>query len=129
MGTVLSWLADHESMFPAVCRVLSVDDFSLPPYHMIASVLFDQISRGAVNIGGIIGSFPDEEDQEFAAEIFSRGMETEDPEIQKKLLNDCVVNIRVHSIEQKMAETSDISKVLELRKEREKIAGIRVFEE
>lgn len=127
MRVLLSWLADHPSMFPAVENVLSREDFCIEPYDAVASLLFDQIRRGQVNIAGIIGSFASEEEQELVAGMFSSGLDQEEEKVRLQLLNDCVIRIRSHAIEKKMAETEDISLVLKLRKEKEETAGMRVF--
>ena len=127
MEVVLSFLADNPSVFPAVSAVLKPEDFSLPTYDAVASLLFDQLGRGQINIAGIIASFSSEEEQELAAEIFSGQNEIQDREMQKQLLNDCIVHIKTCSIERKMAETTDVSQVLAFRKEQEKLAGLRLF--
>ena len=68
-----------------------------------------------------------EEEQELVAGMFSSGLDQEEEKVRLQLLNDCVIRIRSHAIEKKMAETEDISLVLKLRKEKEETAGMRVF--
>ncbi|MBQ9032234.1 MAG: DNA primase [Parasporobacterium sp.] len=124
---LLSYLADHPSFYHRIEHVLEAKDFVSEPYASSARILFEQLRRGKVSISAIIGSFDEEEMQEEAAGIFSPSdAEPEAGELQR-LLNDCVIRIKRNSLSRQLEEETDLTRVLQLKKEQEQFTHLDLF--
>ena len=126
--TILSYLAENPSFYRKIQSCLQPSDFSLPLYDKVAQLLFEQAKEQRVNISGIIGAFAAEEEQEQAAQILCAA-EPVNPEILHKTLNDCVINLKRNTLEICMQEEHDLAKILDLKKQEEKLKIIDIFGE
>ncbi len=127
MKAVLSYLAEVPSSYNKIKGIIDAADFDAEPYSAIASLLFAQLESGRANIATIIGAFPDESEQEKAAEILSPTEKTEDADILKKNINQCIINIKTNSIERQISEETDILKALSLKKQQEKLKQLNII--
>ena len=127
MKLVLSYLAEFSSEYDKVKNIIDASDFDIEPYSDIAALLFKQLSAGRVNVATIIGSFPDEAEQEKAAEILNPADRMEDTDMLQKIINQCVINIRSHSIEKQISQEEDILKTLSLKQQQEKLKQLDIF--
>ncbi len=127
MKAVLSYLAEVPSSYNKIKGIIDAADFDAEPYSAIASLLFAQLESGRANIAAIIGAFPDESEQEKAAEILSPTEKTEDADILKKNINQCIINIKANSIERQISEETDILKALSLKKQQEKLKQLNII--
>ncbi len=127
MKAVLSYLAEVPSSYNKIKGIIDAADFDAEPYSAIASLLFAQLESGRANIAAIIGAFPDESEQEKAAEILSPTEKTEDADILKKNINQCIINIKTNSIERQISEETDILKALSLKKQQEKLKQLNII--
>lgn len=127
MKAVLSYLAEVPSSYNKIKGIIDAADFDAEPYSAIASLLFAQLELGRANIAAIIGAFPDESEQEKAAEILSPTEKTEDADILKKNINQCIINIKTNSIERQISEETDILKALSLKKQQEKLKQLNII--
>ncbi len=127
MKAVLSYLAEVPSSYSKIKGIIDAADFDAEPYSAIASLLFAQLESGRANIAAIIGAFPDESEQEKAAEILSPTEKTEDADILKKNINQCIINIKTNSIERQISEETDILKALSLKKQQEKLKQLNII--
>ncbi len=126
MCTVLAEVAEHSGFYQKIQGILSREDFFLQPYDTIASMLFDQADRGQINVAAIIGVLYEEWEQELCAQIFSGENEAMDPDTRKKLLDDSVITIRLRSLERQIEGETDIGRVYELSREKERVAQLRI---
>lgn len=125
---LLKYLAQDPSLYDRVRQYLDEDDFSLQPYDRIAALLFEQLSRRKLDPVSIISSFEEPETQEEAAEIFDQRADSEiSKEDQERMINECVIRIKNNSIEQQLDAEQDLGRMVELRKEKEKIQQIDIF--
>ena len=127
MKAVLSYLAEVPSSYNKIKGIIDAADFDAEPYSAIASLLFAQLESGRANIAAIIGAFPDESEQEKAAEILSPTEKTEDADLLKKNINQCIINIKTNSIERQISEETDILKALSLKKQQEKLKQLNII--
>ncbi|MCF0229660.1 MAG: DNA primase [Parasporobacterium sp.] len=125
---LLSYMAAYPGYYPAVRNHIGPSDFTTEPYASVAGMLFEQLDRGKVSIAVIIASFEEEQFQEKAAEIFADAHAGEDPEVIKKIINDCAANIRKSILDAQIDSETDIIRVLNLKKEREKLRDFRVIQ-
>ena len=127
MKAVLSYLAEVPSSYNKIKGIIDAADFDAEPYSAIASLLFAQLESGRANIAAIIGAFPDESEQEKVAEILSPTEKTEDADLLKKNINQCIINIKTNSIERQITEETDILKALSLKKQQEKLKQLNII--
>ncbi len=125
---VLSYMVKDPSFYDRVRQVIDENDFSLQPYDAIARLLFEQLGQGKINANTIVNAFEDTDVQEEAADILEFRIEDELSEDEiRKAINDCIIRIKNNSIEIKLDNEDDISKVIELKKEQEKLQKFNIF--
>ncbi len=127
MKTVLSYLAEYPAGYARIKNIINAADFDIEPYSGIAELLFEQLLKGKVNVAAIIGAFPDEAEQEKAAEILNAADKEETIDVLQKNINQCVINIKSHSIESQISQEEDILKTLSLKQQQEKLKQLNIF--
>lgn len=125
---VLTRLAQDPSFYDKVRQILDENDFDLPPLDKIALLLFEQLRRGKIDPVSIISSFEEPETQEEAADILAIRDDSEiSKEDQERALNESVIRIRMNSIEKLLKTEQDPGRMVELKREQEKIRQIEIF--
>ena len=125
---VLSYLAEEPSFYDILSDVIDESDFRLPPYDQIAAMLFSQLKEGRVDRNRIINAFEESEAQEEAADVFQDVFwkDISESDLQKTL-NDCIIRIRKSSIDAQLDGVQDIARIVELKKEQERLQKFNVF--
>ena len=125
---VLSFLAEEPSFYDNVSDVIDESDFRLPPYDKAAQLLFSQLKAGKVNPNSIINAFEESDVQEEIADIFHDSFlkDISESDLQKTI-NDCIIRIRKSSIENQLDGVQDISRIVELKKEQERLQKFNIF--
>ena len=125
---VLSFLAEEPSFYDNVSDVIDESDFCLPPYDKVAQLLFSQLKAGKVNPNSIINAFEDSDVQEEVADIFHDSFlkDISESDLQKTI-NDCIIRIRKNSIETQLDGVQDVSRIVELKKEQERLQKFNIF--
>ena len=125
---VLSFLAEEPSFYDNVSDVIDESDFCLPPYDKAAQLLFSQLKAGKVNPNSIINAFEDSDVQEEVADIFHDSFlkDISESDLQKTI-NDCIIRIRKNSIESQLDGVQDVSRIVELKKEQERLQKFNIF--
>ena len=125
---VLSYLAEEPSFYDILSDVIDESDFRLPPYDQIAAMLFSQLKEGMVDRSRIINAFEESEAQEEAADVFQDVFWNDISESDlQKTLNDCIIRIRKSSIDAQLDGVQDIARIVELKKEQERLQKFNVF--
>ncbi len=125
---VLSFLAEEPSFYDNVSDVIDESDFRLPPYDKAAQLLFAQLKAGKVNPNSIINAFEESDVQEEVADIFHDSFLKDISESDlHKTINDCIIRIRKSSIEAQLDGVQDVSRIVELKKEQERLQKFNVF--
>ncbi|MBQ1285195.1 MAG: DNA primase [Lachnospiraceae bacterium] len=125
---VLSFLAEEPSFYDNVSDVIDESDFCLPPYDKAAQLLFSQLKAGKVNPNSIINAFEESDVQEEVADIFHDSFlkDISESDLQKTI-NDCIIRIRKNSIETQLDGVQDVSRIVELKKEQERLQKFNIF--
>ena len=125
---VLSFLAEEPSFYDNVSDVIDESDFCLPPYDKAAQLLFSQLKAGKVNPNSIINAFEESDVQEEVADIFHDSFlkDISESDLQKTI-NDCIIRIRKNSIESQLDGVQDVSRIVELKKEQERLQKFNIF--
>ena len=79
--------------------------------------------------GRFIKTYEEEEYQEKAADIFRPTDKSsyEDASEYRRMINDSVILIKRHSLEEKIRQEQDVSRMLQLKKEQERLAALDLF--
>ncbi len=128
MKMLLAYMAKEPSFYDNVSEVLSESDFLLSPYDIIGRILFEQLREGRLQPGNIINALEDPESQELVAEIFNYGLfdRMEESDLEKTV-NDCVIRIKRNSIEYQLSSETDLSRIIALKREQERLQKFNVF--
>ena len=91
-------------------------------------MLFSQLKEGRVDRNRIINAFEESEAQEEAADVFLDVFWNDISESDlQKTLNDCIIRIRKSSIDAQLDGVQDIARIVELKKEQERLQKFNVF--
>lgn len=113
---LLTWLVDRPELFEQIRREVTPEDFTEELYRKVATLLFEQYEKGAVNPAQIISMFSDEEEQRTVAGLFhARLPELTSVQEQEKALRDVIARIRRDSLEAKK-EQVDVTSLEEMQR-------------
>ena len=97
---LLTWLIDHEELFPQISHYISPEDFTTDLYRKVAGLLFEQYDRHEINPAQIINHFTEEEDHREAASLFhTRIRELTTKQEQEKAIQETILRVKSYSIE------------------------------
>ena len=108
---LLTWLIDHEELFPQISRYITPEDFTTDLYRQVAELLFEQYEQGDVNPAKIMNHFTEEADHREAASLFhTRIKELTTKQEQKKAIKETIIRVKAYSIEEatKKLDSTDI---------------------
>ena len=125
---VLIALTEHPEYYPAVKAVISPEDFTKPVANRVASALFRALENGRTpSAAAILDGFVDDETYEEAASVFASAYEEIlDETAEKEAVREALLRIRSASLDEKIRETADTGKLMELMAEKKKLAGLQV---
>lgn len=119
---LLTWLVDRPELYEQIRYEVSPEDFTEELYRKVATLLYDQYKKGAVNPAQIISTFSDEEEQRTVAGLFhARLPELTSVQEQEKALRDVIARIRRDSLEAKKEQVDvtsleDVQRFIEAAK-------------
>ena len=108
---LLTWLIDHEELFPQISRYITPEDFTTDLYRQVAELLFEQYEQGDVNPAKIMNHFTEEADHREAASLFhTRIKELTTKQEQEKAIKETIIRVKAYSIEEatKKLDSTDI---------------------
>lgn len=108
---LLTWLIDHEELFPQISRYITPEDFTTDLYRQVAELLFEQYEQGDVNPAKIMNHFTEEADHREAASLFhTRIKELTTKQEQEKAIKETIIRVKAYSIEEatKKLDPADI---------------------
>ena len=127
---ILSSLASDPGLYKNIEGHLSPEDFSEPVLRPLAAELFNQLKTNNVNLMSAISIFEEADEQEKATDALNYKYDNDDAEADfKKLINDCVRNIKKQSLENKLNSETDIGLLLEIKKEQEALLRLDIFQD
>ena len=130
---LLTWLIEEPQLFDKVEPYIGEDDFTEPLFHSVAVMLFEQYRGGEINPAGIISHFQDEQEQRRVAELFNTSLkDVSTREEKEKALSETVYRIKEYSIRYASehldpTDLSGLQKVVNDRKELQKLHGLHIF--
>jgi DNA primase len=108
--------------------IISADDFEEPIFHQAASLVFEEYRQtGHVTPARILNQFEEKEDQKTVAALFNTKLKTDDdPAIREKALNETVIRIRRHSLEQAGRKVKDVAELQKIIQEKAKLQKLHL---
>lgn len=127
----LTWLVDYPAVYKRVKKYISPEDFMEGIYRQVAERLFADLEEGKVNPASIISLFPDEEEQNEVATLFSTEVEnlTTDKDKEKafrEILYALKNNSYEYWLEKIDTDIDALKMIVDGKKALEEIARIRI---
>ena len=124
---LMTWLIEDESLYGKIKEYIGPDDFVDEIFHSVAEMLFRQLEEGNVNPARILSSFTEEDKRRQVADLFysslGNGLNAQEME---KALNDTVIRIKRHSLEEKSKTVTDMKVLQAIIKEQQQIQKIHI---
>ena len=108
---LLTWMIEDEQIFRQIQKYISPTDFEDGLYRTVAELLYEQYEENDVNPAKIMNHFTDEEEHREVASLFhTRIRELTTVKEQEKALEETVLRVKSHSIDEQMRhlEATDI---------------------
>lgn len=101
---LLTWLTEYPKLYPLISSYIEPEDFTDELYQQVASMLYQQLSRGELNPAKITSQFDDPEEQRMIAKIFNTEVRVETQEDTKKAIKESIRKVMSNGIEQRTAK-------------------------
>ncbi|MEH2956273.1 DNA primase [Candidatus Merdisoma sp. JLR.KK006] len=101
---LLTWMISDPAYFREIRRYVEPEDFTIPLYSQIASMLYEQQEKGELNPARIVGTFVDSQEQRKAAAVFNAVLKVETKEEMEKALQETVYKVCKNALEKKAKE-------------------------
>lgn len=112
---LLSWLIEDPKLYEPVCRLITPEDFYEENYHIVATMLYEQLAKGELLPAKIINYFQDVENQKMVAQMFQTDFQTSmSAEEKEKALNELIIRIKEYSIDHRMRNLTDMGQLQSL---------------
>lgn len=119
---LLSWLIDSPELFEKVKKIVNCDDFEEEPYRKVALLLYEQFEKGDVIPAKIVNHFEEADEQKQVADIFQTTFKIDMNVDEKEMaLNELIIKIKEYSIDKKLKNLTDITKLQSLMIEKNKV--------
>ncbi len=124
---LLTWILDEPELLKKLTGIISEDDFTEPLYRKTAGLLFWQIRNGEMNPAGIMDQFENEEEHREVSALFHMPLGEELSRSEKeRALNETVLQIRKHSLDQQLRTVTDVKKMQEIIGQQQKLQTLHI---
>lgn len=111
----LSWLIEQPELYERIRNVIQPEDFVDEMYHQVAELLYQQLAQGELQPARIINHFQETAEQKQVADMFQTTFAAEmNKQEQEKAINELLIRIKEHSIEQRTRNLTDLEELQEL---------------
>jgi DNA primase len=129
---LLTWLTSDEDLFRQIERYITPEDFTGDLYRTVAELLFQQYQEGEIKPAKIMNHFTDEEEHREVASLFhTRIRELTTVKEQEKALEETIIRIKNHSIEEatKQLDPTDmrgLQRLMDAKRELQDLKGLHI---
>lgn len=124
---LLAWIGEMPEVYGIVKQYINADDFADPLYRKVASILFEQIERGAPNPADIISMFTEEEEQRQIAAAFHQNVgNLENVQMKEAALKDLMLNVKRLSLTRDDRTADDFNTIITLRRQLEELQTAKI---
>ena len=119
---LLTWLIESEDIFRQIEKYITPEDFSEGLFRQVAELLYEQFEKGEVIPARIVNHFEEADEQKEIADIFQTTFKVNmNSDEKERALNELVFKIKEYSIDKKLKNLTDITKLQSLMIEKNKI--------
>ncbi|MDD3218335.1 MAG: DNA primase, partial [Lachnospiraceae bacterium] len=102
---MLTWLANYPGVFPVVKDYISPEDFTVPLYHEVALLLYEQYEKeGQVNPAKLLNRFTDGESQTKVNALFHAELHLESEAQRDQAVTDTVFRMKKNRLDTSLAQ-------------------------
>lgn len=94
---MLTWLVSYPDTFRVTKPYISPKDFTIPLYHTVADLLYEQYSHGEINPAKLLNQFTDSDEQSKAAALFNARIPLDGQKEMDQALTDIVYRMKKNS--------------------------------
>ena len=127
---LLTWLTSDENLFRQIEKYITPEDFTGELYRTVAELLYEQYAEGDVQPAKIMNHFTDEEEHRQVASLFhTRIRELTTVKEQEKALEETILRIKNHSIEEatKKLDPTDMKGLQRLMDAKKELQGLKAL--
>ena len=127
---LLTWLTSDENLFRQIEKYITPEDFTGELYRTVAELLYEQYAEGNVQPAKIMNHFTDEEEHRQVASLFhTRIKELTTVKEQEKALEETILRIKNHSIEEatKKLDPTDMKGLQRLMDAKKELQGLKAL--
>ena len=127
---LLTWLTSDENLFRQIEKYITPEDFTGELYRTVAELLYEQYAEGNVQPAKIMNHFTDEEEHRQVASLFhTRIKELTTVKEQEKALEETILRIKNHSIEEatKKLDPTDMQGLQRLMDAKKELQGLKAL--
>ena len=127
---LLTWLTSDENLFRQIEKYITPEDFTGELYRTVAELLYEQYAEGNVQPAKIMNHFTDEEEHRQVASLFhTRIKELTTVKVQEKALEETILRIKNHSIEEatKKLDPTDMQGLQRLMDAKKELQGLKAL--
>ncbi len=124
---LLTWILEEPYLLERISSFIDENDFLEPVYNKVATLLFDQIRKQEINPAKIMDYFESEEEHREVSALFHEPLREEMSQMEKeKALNETVIKIKKHSLEEKSRKAADIKELQDIIREQQKLSSLHI---
>lgn len=94
---MLTWLVTYPDTFRVTKPYIGPDDFTIPLYHTVAELLYEQYKNGEINPAKLLNRFTDSEEQSKVAALFNARIPLEGQKEMDQALTEVVYRMKKNS--------------------------------
>ena len=121
---LLTWLCEDPSIFKQVSELITPEDYTEGMNRKVASALYDQLQKNALNPAAIVNMFEEEEEQGMVARIFNTTVgEIESAQDREKALKETVLRVKKNAMEarRKSLDPADPNALMSVVEDKKKL--------
>lgn len=128
MKILLTWMTEDVDLITKVKTIITPDDFLEPLYYKVAQMLYRQFEEeNTVTPAKIINQFEGKEEQNEVASLFNSVFpEKMNLSEKEKALNETVLRIKKHSLNNASKNAKDLAQLQQLVKERSRLEKLHI---
>lgn len=124
---LLTWLINHPEHFSVIDDYISPADFIDPLYNEVATIVFEQLKQGELNIARIMNKYSDSDEHNEVSSIFYAELSEElSGSEQERALNETVAKVKKNSLDYRSRNAKGMEELQEILKEQAQLGKINI---
>ena len=124
---LLTWLINHPQQFDAINQYIQPADFIEPLYNEVATLVFEQLAGGNLNLAGIMNKYSDSDEHNEVSSLFYTELSEElNIQEQERALNETVYKVKKNSLDYRSRNAKDVAELQQIIKEQAQLGKINI---